>query len=263
MNMINPAKYTNDVRANTRDKWVVALANNLGIDAPVRPITAVDELRKTPAPLKVVQQAVREGLPLEQIKDDLILAYVAEAVTGRYGNQLDGFNRAVDDFEQRRASLEAPTHKAAKSAYAKASKALAKLPNDPFDRDAVFETDSTKEAKELITCIQSINLYTGIQGAAPHEASQSMAIARFVVIDPEAEGDLAGFLHLARKQEHDTAFVRALRGEFGEAVKGELPTREQVLANVEALQQVYNAQQRRANGVAISTAAPGQWKSGG
>lgn len=267
MSIINPPSIGNDMQS--REAWLKQVAKAIDVEYPRRSKTLVDELRSLPSTQNVLLKAVKDGKALEDVREDLILSYVAEVTSQRYAQQLESARSRADNYAERRKSITPQILKRAEKVYKDIAKVLTKLPEDALDRDAAYEMDATAEQKALISSIQMLNILVGVHGRnSALGIPPGFELLRYVVIDPDAEGDMRDFTASlqSRDVEHATLLINAVRGVYGGTVTAALPTREQVAINYEALN-VWEQRRRRAAYGAnpridmTSVNQPNLWKS--
>ena len=255
--VVKPIAYENDGYGSSkaREEWLERVCNTVGVDYTAPAKSLADELRELPNVGQVLMQAQQEGKTLKDIEHDLMLALLASMAVSQYDPAMRQVARTSDDFKERRASIEAAVYKHATKVYKDAAKALAKLPADPFDRDAVFDTDTTVEAKTLATALDTLNDLVGIQGGKgiPH-GKPERAVLRYVTVE-EGANTYRFLTDWAAKVSPERLLVGVIRGEY-EGVTATLPTREQAVANFEILQR--NERARR-NRVAQASGHPVDW----
>lgn len=243
--MINPS-----IPTGNREAHLKQACSLVGATYVPRPSSIYTEMQHVPKPLDVVTTGMRNRQSLEDIRDDLALSQAVHAVVV-HGGQLQRLHDNLSGYEARRDEVWPLALKHSRAVFKDIRASLGKLPDDPMDREAVFESDTTDEYKRLLSGFEELNIITGLLGDI-HEAREVMAICRYVIIDDSKEGDVRTFLALARKHDHDEALVRTIRGDFGERVKATvLPTHEQVMTNVDSLNKL-NTRLHRKNVGAIA-----------
>lgn len=234
MNLVKPLAWAVSP-IDSRDDYLRKVCATVGVDYPERPTGLIDEVRQHPKPMEVLAHAQAKGLALSDIEEALCLAVTCEHVASTYTQALTGLARSTNNYDERLESIMPKVQAKAKATYKAMGQALEHLPEDPFDREAVFASDATVHYRTLTEGIETLNVLVGTQGRITSVHGRAL-LSRYVLVNPNAQlkgDDLAALNRLnslCYHGEHEQALARAIRGDFGSVVTAQLPTLEEAKA---------------------------------